>query len=219
MPDTTLKESVKIVLVDDHLLFRQSLESLLAACPEIEVVGKAGSAREGINLVERLRPDVVILDISMDGMSGLEAAPRIREMVPMTEILILSMHDNPNYVYQAFKVGCRGYVLKSDSAKELKQAIMTTATGRAYFSPGITTDFVNCFIVGTDMNNKSPFMLTPREQEICNHVMQGRSTDEMAADLCISPKTIRVHVANVMKKLSCRSRSELILKLQEQASN
>ena len=200
MPDTRLKESVKIVLVDDHLLFRQSLESLLAACPEIEVVGKAGSAREGINLVERLRPDVVIMDISMEGMSGLEAAPMIREMVPETEILILSMHDNPNYVYQAFKVGCRGYVLKSDSAKELKQAIMTTATGRTYFSPGIATDFVNCFIVGTNMNNKSPFILTPREQEISNHVMQGRSTDEMASDLRISPKTIRVHIANVMKK-------------------
>ena len=215
MRDATLKKIVKIVLVDDHLLFLQSMESLLATCQDIKVVGQAESAREGINLVERLRPDVVILDISMEGMSGLEAAPVIRELVPMTEILILSMHNNPNYVYQAFKVGCRGYMLKSDSAKEFKQAVRTTASGRTYLSSGVTTDFMNHFIVGTDMNNNSQFMLTPREQEICNHVVQGRSTDEMASDLCISPKTVRVHIANVMKKLLCRSRSELILKLQE----
>ncbi|MDH4321207.1 MAG: response regulator transcription factor [Desulfobulbaceae bacterium] len=208
-------QPITIVIVDDHLLFRQSLSTMLANIPEFEVVGATGDGRESLRLIDRLKPTVVILDISMPGLGGLDLAPRIRETGLPTEILMLSMHDNSNYVYRAFKAGCRGYVLKSDSSEELQRAIIAVAKKETYLSPGIASDFIDHLLARAEMGDSPASLLTPREQEICRLVAQGRTTDQLAADLCISPKTVRVHVANVMKKLSCQSRTELALRLQE----
>ncbi len=215
MPNDKITHSISIVIVDDHLLFRQSLTSMLANIPELEVVGTTGDGRESLRLIDRLSPTVVILDISMPGLGGLDLAPRIREVSPQSEILMLSMHDNSNYVYRAFKAGCRGYVLKSDSAEELHRAIIAVTKKETYLSPSIASEFIDHLLARSEMGDSPASLLTPREQEICRLVAQGRTTDQLAADLCISPKTVRVHVANVMKKLSCQSRTELALRLQE----
>ena len=208
-------DRITTLLIDDHLLFRESLCSILATSSNIEIIGATGDGRESLRLIGRLHPKIVILDISMPGLGGLDLAPRIREISPKTEILMLSMHDNSNYVYRAFKAGCRGYALKSDSAESLSRAITVVARGETYLSPGIASDFIDHLLNRAEMGDSPASLLTPREQEICHLVAQGRTTDQLAADLCISPKTVRVHVANVMKKFSCQSRIELALRLQQ----
>lgn len=215
---TTNSDKISALLIDDHLLFRESLCSILSNADNIEIIAATGDGRESLRLVERHHPKVVILDISMPGLGGLDLAPRIREVSPQTEILILSMHDNSNYVYRAFKAGCRGYALKSDSAESLQQAIAVVARGETYLSLGIASEFIDHLLNRAEMGDSPASLLTPREQEICRLVAQGRTTDQLATDLCISPKTVRVHVANVMKKFSCQSRIELALRLQQMES-
>jgi len=208
-------DSITTLLVDDHLLFRESLCSILTDADDIEIIGATGDGRESLRIIDRQHPQVVILDISMPGLGGLDLVPRIREVSPQTEILMLSMHDNSNYVYRAFKAGCRGYALKSDSADSLKRAIGVVARGKTYLSMGIASEFIDHLLNRAEMGDSPSSLLTPREQEICRLVAQGRTTDQLAKDLCISPKTVRVHVANVMKKFSCQSRIELALRLQQ----
>lgn len=206
---------ISIVLVDDHLLFRQSIKVLLSDMPDFVVVGESGDGRESLLMIEKLQPSVVILDITMSGLGGLELAPGIKKIAPKAKTIMLTMHENPEYVYRAFKVGCQGYVLKSDSADDLAKAIKVVAKGETYLSPGITSDFISHLISKADAGDTSPSLLTPREQEVCSLVAQGRSTEQISADLFISPKTVRVHVANIMAKLSCKTRTELVLRLQE----
>ena len=206
---------LRLLLVDDHLLFRQSLSSMLSTWPEVEVVSESGDGKECLQLVERFQPDVIVLDITMEGRSGLDLAPRIQELAPESKIIILSMHNNVNYVYRALKIGCKGYVLKSDSIDELKKGIKTVALGKSFLSSGIASDFLYHIINQVECKNNSLSLLTPREKEVCSLLVQGRSTEELADDLCVSPKTIRVHIANLKKKLGCKSRTELILQLRE----
>ncbi len=206
---------LRLLLVDDHLLFRQSLSSMLSTWPEVEVVSESGDGKECLQLVERFQPDVIVLDITMEGRSGLDLAPRIQELAPESKIIILSMHNNVNYVYRALKIGCKGYVLKSDSIDELKKGIKTVALGKSFLSSGIASDFLDHIINQVECTNNSLSLLTPREKEVCSLLVQGRSTEEVADDLCVSPKTIRVHIANLKKKLGCKSRTELILQLRE----
>ncbi len=203
---------IRVVLVDDHLLFRQSLKVLLAGLPGIEVVGETGNGRNSLHLIEKLQPDVAVYDISMDGLGGLELAPLIPEISPLTEVLILSMHSDTDYVRRAFQVKCRGYVLKADSIEELERAIRLTASGQTYLSPAISTDFID-HLLNVENNTSARVVLTPREKTVAGLVEQGRATNEIADELYISPKTVRVHVANIMKKLSCNSRADLLLYL------
>ena len=206
---------LRLLLVDDHLLFRQSLSSMLSTWPEVEVVSESGDGKECLQLVERFQPDVIVLDITMEGRSGLDLAPRIQELAPESKIIILSMHNNVNYVYRALKIGCKGYVLKSDSIDELKKGIKTVGLGKTFLSSGIASDFLDHIINQVECKNNSLSLLTPREKEVCSLLVQGRTTEELADDLCVSPKTIRVHIANLKKKLCCKSRTELILQLRE----
>ncbi len=205
---------ISVVLVDDHLLFRQSLKSLMDAWNDIEVVAETGDSKECLRLISELKPTVAILDISMKGLGGLELAPRIREISPGTAILILTMYDSPDYVYRALKQGSRGYIIKSDPADQLENAIRAVARGEVYLSPRAATQFIDSVVLGkAEQQSCSRSFLTRREQEVCRLLVQGRTTEQIADDLYISPKTVRVHVANIMKKLSCSNRTELVLKL------
>jgi len=162
------------------------------------------------------QPDVAILDISMPGLGGLELAPRIRKISPSTQIMILSMHGDSNHVYRAFRAGCRAFVLKSDSAEELELAIRTVARRKTFLSPSTSSLFINKLISDERGTADSLFVeLTQREQEISRQLVQMRTTGDIAKDLHISPKTVRVHLTNVMKKLSCNSRDELLCRLKE----
>lgn len=206
---------LRILLVDDHLLFRQSLSSMLSSWPEVEVAGESGDGKECLQLVMQLQPDVIVLDITLEGLSGLELAPRIRDLAPESKIIILSMHHNVKFAYRAFAAGCKGYVLKSDSIEELKKGIQTVGMGKRFLSSGISSDFLDHMITQAEFADTGSSLLTPREKEVCGLLVQGRTTAEMADDLCVSSKTIRVHIANLKKKLSCKSRTELILQLRE----
>ncbi len=205
-------ETIRVILVDDHLLFRQSLKVMLSALSGIEVVGETGNGRKSLELIEALQPDVAVYDISMDGLGGLELAPLVPEISPATEILILTMHSNSDYVRRAFQVKCRGYVLKADSVEELERAIRLTARGLSYLSPAIASDFIE-HLLTTENKNLPRAVLTPREETVAVLVEQGRETNEIADELYISPKTVRVHVANIMKKFSCETRTDLMLYL------
>lgn len=202
-------------MVDDHLLFRQSLISILSSWPEVEVVSECGDGKECLQLVEQFQPDIIILDITLEGLSGLDLAPRIQGLAPKAKIIILSMHNNVKYVYRALKIGCKGYVLKSDSIEELKKGIKTVGLGKSFLSSGISSDFLDHIISQVELKSNNLSFLTQREKEIGSLLVQGRTTEEVADDLCISPKTIRVHVANLKKKLGCKSRTDLILQLRE----
>jgi len=206
---------LRVLLVDDHLLFRQSLSSTLSSWPEVKVVSECGAGKECLQLVKQLQPDMIILDITLEGLSGLDLAPRIRESAPESKIIILSMHHNVKFVYRAFKAGCKGYVLKSDSLEELKKGIKVVGMGKSFLSSGIASDFLDHMITQAELTATGSSLLTPREKEVCSLLVQGRKTEEMADDLCVSPKTIRVHIANLRKKLCCKSRTELILQLRE----
>jgi len=207
---------ITVVIVDDHKLFRQSLKIMISRWSGIEIVGETGDWQESLRLIEEHQPTVVILDISMPGLGGLELAPRIRKLCPTSQILILSMHGDSNHVYRAFKAGCRGFVLKSDSAEELELAIRTVARRKTFLSPASSSAFINRLILSNDENSPSIFYeLTQREQEIGRQLLQRRSTSNIAKDLCISPKTVRVHLTNMMRKLGCSSRDELFFRLRE----
>ena len=212
-------ETTSVVIVDDHQLFRQSLKIMMSKWSGIEIVGETGDWQESLKMIETNRPNVAILDISMPGLGGLELAPRIRKISPSTQIMILSMHGDSNHVYRAFKMGCRGFVLKSDSAEELELAIRTVARRKAFLSPSTSSLFINKIIAQADEDNSSLFSeLTQREKEIARQLLQHRATAELALDLHISPKTVRVHITNMMRKLSCSTRDELIFRLKEMLS-
>ncbi len=209
---------IPVVIVDDHKLFRQSLKIMISRWTGITIVGETGDWQESLRLIERHQPAVVILDISMPGLGGLELAPRIRKLCPTCQILILSMHGDSNHVYRAFKTGCRGFVLKSDSAEELELAIRTVAKGKTFLTPSASSTIINqMLLTGGGQASSIFFELTQREQEVARQLVQHRSTGEIASDLCISPKTVRVHITNMMRKLGCASRDALVERLKEMA--
>lgn len=217
MPAMHTAKKITIVHVDDHLLFRESLKTLIAKWEGMEVVGETGDGRHSLQLIKKLRPGIAILDITMQGIGGLELTPRIKELVPETKILLLTMHEKSNLAHQAFAAGANGYALKSDSAEELERAVRIVARGESYICPKMTSTFINNFMTNDTAPAKSSSLslFTSREQEVCRLLAQARSNAQIAADLCISEKTVRVHVANAMKKLSCRSRTELAIRLHE----
>jgi len=209
-------KTISVVIVDDHQLFRQSLKFMMSKWDNIEIVGETGDWKKSLQIIENSQPDVAILDISMPGLGGLELAPRIRKISPSTQIMILSMHGDSNHVYRAFRAGCRAFVLKSDSAEELEMAIRTVARRKTFLSPSTSSLFINKLISDGSETVDSLFgELTQREQEISRQLVQMRTTADIAKDLHISPKTVRVHLTNVMKKLSCISRDELLCRLKE----
>ncbi len=212
-------QPISVVIVDDHKLFRQSLKIMISRWEGIDIVGESGDWQESLAMIEKKRPTVAVLDISMPGLGGLEMAPRIRKISPLTQIMILSMHGDSNHVYRAFKAGCRGFVLKSDSAEELEMAIRTVARRKTFLSPSTSSTFIHRLISRNDEIGDSIFSeLTQREQEIGRQLLQRRSTTDVARDLCISPNTVRVHITNMAKKLGCKSRDELVFRLEEMTS-
>lgn len=208
---------ISVVIVDDHLLFREGLKAMAAGIADISIIGEAGEGRKALHLVGQHRPDIVLLDITLEGTSGLDLAPRIREISPRTEVLILSMHNNQDYIYRAFKGGCRGYVLKSGTSDELEKAIRTVAKGKTYLCQKVVSNFIDHVVAKTDTSSEN--LLTKRESQIGDLLLHGRSTVQVAAALFISENTVRVHIAKIKKKLACASRTELFLKLQEMKQN
>ena len=203
---------IRILLVDDHAMLREGLKALLNSSEDIQVIAEASDGRQAIGYVREYSPDVVVMDMAMPGMDGLDATRHIIKERPQTKILVLSQHENERYVLPILQAGAMGYVLKRAFAGELVTAIRTVAQGESFVSPSITKMLLlNYRQHGTaTVEEEDKDVLTDREREILKLVAEGRSSQEIADLLTLSKKTVTVHRTNIMTKLGIHNRSNLI---------
>jgi DNA-binding NarL/FixJ family response regulator len=200
---------IRVVLADDHALVRAGMRSLLGGMAQVEVVGEAASGEEALVLAERERPDVVLMDIAMKGMTGLEAAARMREQHPGVRVIILSMHAGEEYVLQALRAGAIGYLLKDTATGDLELALRSVMRGESWFSPAVSRQVVEGYVqrVGGE---PAADVLTARQREVLKLVAGGKSTKEIAFDLNLSVKTVETHRAQIMERLGIRDVAGLV---------
>jgi len=198
---------IRLVLVDDHVIVREGLRHVLEEAPEFTIIGEGGTAAEAIALANALRPDVLVLDISMPGGSGLGAVPEILERVPQVRILMLSVHDDAEYILEAVRLGAHGYCRKDSAPDELRRAIKTVWEGNTYFSPLVAQRVAQALREGKSARDVEPppspgaDVLSPREREVLKCIAQGLANKEIGALLGISTRTVEAHRQALMKKL------------------
>jgi DNA-binding NarL/FixJ family response regulator len=201
---------IRVILADDHTLVRAGLRSLLESVPGVEVVGEAADGNEAIRLVEALRPEVVLLDVGMPGLNGLEAAPRLAAASPLTRVLILSMHNAEEYVLRALRSGCAGYLLKGAAVSELEIAVRAVARGEIYLSPAVSRQVVDDYVTRTRGSAGPLDALTSRQREILQLVAEGHTSKAIAQRLGLSFKTIDAHRAQIMHRLDIHDLTGLV---------
>ncbi len=202
--------SLRILLADDHEVVRQGLRAILLTQPDWSICGEAANGREAVEKAIALRPAVVILDLSMPELNGLEAAKQIHLAAPQIEVLVLTMHESEALVRQLFAAGARGYLLKSDAGKDLVRAVEQLSQHKLFFSSQIAGFILDGYIHPQTPAGTPMATLTPREQEVVRLIAEGRSSKEIAEKLGISLKTAEVHRAHLMRKLDLHSVSELV---------
>jgi two-component system response regulator NreC len=201
----------KVLLVDDHAILREGLRMVLDAQPQIKVVGEAGDGRQAVELAEKLRPDVVVMDIAMPSLNGLDATRQIKKRWPEIRVVILTMHENQQYLMQIVKAGATGAVLKRSAGTELLTAIRAAALGQSYFSPSIASMMLDDYRVRlNDEGIDNPEILTEREREVLQLVAEGKNNHEIADSLFLSIKTVQTHRAHIMEKLDLHDRTDLV---------
>jgi two-component system response regulator NreC len=194
---------MRILIADDHAIVREGLKQLLNSQRDMEVAGEAQDGREALEKAKSLRPDVTILDIAMPGLSGLEAVRLVKEAVPHTQIVVLSMHEKEAYVHQAFASGALAYVLKASPSTDVLEAIRTAHRGEYFLSSKIKAEVIGRYL---ESRKEKPAvrgydLLSEREQQVFRLMVEGNSTNQIADVLCVSPKTVEKHRGNVMNKL------------------
>ncbi|MEO7138352.1 MAG: response regulator transcription factor [Gemmatimonadales bacterium] len=200
---------IRVLVADDHMIVRTGIRHVLESEAGFDVVGEAATGAEALALNAELRPDVVVLDISMPGESGLQLAARLRDSSPEPRILILSMHDNAEYVLESVRAGAHGYLLKDAAATELRNAVRTVCSGESYFSPPIASRLREALRGEHETHAGTLSQLTAREREVLLGVAQGRTNKEIAAELGISHRTVETHRESLMRKLQIRTVAEL----------
>jgi DNA-binding NarL/FixJ family response regulator len=196
-------QPIRVILADDHTLVRAGMRVLLEKLPGVEVVGEASEGREALRLVRKQRPDVVLMDISMPGLNGLEAAARMAREFPEVRVIILSMHNNEEYYWRALKAGAAGYLLKKAATAELESALQRVMHGEIYLSLEISARLVKRFPLQGIADRKSPLeQLTGRQREILQLIAEGQNTKGIAEILKVSPKTIEYHRLKLMAGLN-----------------
>lgn len=196
-------QTLRVILADDHTLVRAGVRALLEKLPGVEVVGEAGDGRDVLNLVRAQRPDVVLLDITMPGLNGLEAAARITKDFPEVRAIILSMHENEEYYWRALKAGAAGYLLKKAATAELATALQQVMRGEIYLSREISSRLLRTFTTGGVATRKSPLeQLSARQREILQLMAEGQNTKAIAELLKVSPKTVEYHRMKLMNALN-----------------
>jgi DNA-binding NarL/FixJ family response regulator len=203
--------ALRILICDDHDLMRRGLKALLEAREGWTVCGEAETGRDAVELATKLRPDVAVLDITMPQLNGLDAAKRIKKASPHTEILILSMHYSDELVRQILDAGLRGYVVKSDSDRDLVTAVDTLSKHKPFFTPAARQAMLDQLSKGEPVSEPRENKLTSREREILQLLSEGKSSKEVASSLNLSVKTAETHRSNIMRKLKLHSVSELVL--------
>lgn len=202
--------TLRVVLVDDHRMFREALRPLLAQTPGFEIAGEAGDGQAAVELCARLTPDVVIMDVSMPGLNGLEATRRILAERPRTRVVVLSMHADRRFVAETLRAGAAAYVLKDAGFAELVRALQAVAEGRTYLSEPVRQLVVQEYVAGLQREDRSAFsLLSAREREVLQLVAEGASTKEIGDRLSVSVKTVETHRRQIMEKLDLHSVAEL----------
>ncbi len=204
--------SIHILLADDHTILRAGLRMMLNAQSDFEVIGEAQDGRQAIQEAQRLQPDVILMDITMPDMNGIEATRQIKKLLPETKVLILTMHEHDEYVFQALRAGASGYMLKEAADTDLISALRVIQNGQFYLSPTAQSVMVGDYLqrVRTGEEKDSYSSLTEREREILKLVAEGYTNNQIAERLIISPKTVDTHRTHVMDKLNLHSRAELV---------
>ena len=205
--------AIRIVLADDHTILRKGLRLLLERETDFKVVAEASHGKEAVDAVEREVPDVVIMDIAMPMMNGIEATKRVNETHPKTAVIILSVHSDEAYVLRALKAGARGYLLKDSAESDLIQAVRAVAAGKAYFSPAVSKILADDYVRQVrEQGVEDPYdLLTARERELLQLIAELKATKEIAELLGLSPHTVDTHRGNLMQKLNIHSIPEMIL--------
>jgi DNA-binding NarL/FixJ family response regulator len=202
---------IRIVLADDHPVVRHGLRALLRSDGSMEVVGEAGTGLEAAQAVQRLKPDVLVLDLMMGDVSGIGIIKQVSKRSPDTAVVILSMYGNDCYVMEAMQAGAMAYVLKDSPSDELVRAVKEAAAGRRYLAPPLSDRAIEAYMLKAQDKVLDPYdMLSAREREVLNMVARGDTSSQVADKLCISPRTVEVHRARVMQKLGLKNRTELI---------
>ncbi len=206
-----VKPQYRILLADDHALIRHGIRNLISNNPALEVIGEVGDGEELLEYLKVKVPDLLILDISMPKLTGIEAVSKVKKLYPDIKILMLTMHKNKQYFYHAMSAGADGYLMKEDSDEELLLAIKRIQNGKSYLSPYLSQDFADDVISAYRNNRSSPFeTLTKREREVLNLVVDGHTSKVMAEMLHLSPRTIDHHRANLLRKFDMKNSVDLV---------
>jgi DNA-binding NarL/FixJ family response regulator len=209
-------QPLRVLVADDHPLFREGLRAMLASTPDMEFVGEASTGEEAVSLAAELQPDVIVMDIQMPGVGGIEATRTIVESNPHVQVLVVTMFEDDGTVFAAMRAGARGYVLKGANYREMIRAIGAIGSGEAIFSPAIAVRLRSYF---TDVRPATAPQIFPelsnREREILDLIAQGYKNPEIARRLFLSPKTVRNHVSNILHKLQVADRTEAIIRARE----
>jgi DNA-binding NarL/FixJ family response regulator len=200
---------IRVLVADDHMIVRTGIRHVLESEPDFEVVGEAVNGGEAISLATELRPDVVVLDISMPDQSGLEVAAHLRSSSGTPRVLMLSMHDNAEYVLESVRAGADGYLLKDTAATELRAAIRAVCRGESYFSSPVASRLTAALRREHENNHAGLDQLTSRERQVLRGIVRGQTNKEVAADLGISHRTVETHRESLMRKLQIRTVAEL----------
>jgi DNA-binding NarL/FixJ family response regulator len=207
-------EQKNIIIIDDHPLFREGLKTIISRDDRFKVVGEAGSGHEGFEMVKRLKPDLVVIDISLPDQSGIQLARDLRERLSEIKILIVSMHSKIDYIAEAFQAGATGYVVKESASERLLQGLNSVAKGDYYLdssvSHAVVENLMKSPLKAAKITDADYATLTPREQEVMRLLAEGLSSKAVAEKLFISPKTVENHRANIMNKLGLHSTIELV---------
>src|SRR3972149_4174551 len=202
-----MSQKVRIVIAEDHTILREGLRSLLSSNPIFEIVGEAEDGREAIRCVEKFKPDLILTDLSMPRMNGMEAIKEIKKESPATKVLVLTVHKAEEYILATFRAGADGYILKDSTHSELVMAVKKVLDGKRYISPEISEKVIEGYLEGKKIlkSRTSWETLTQREREILKLIAEGYRNKQIADDLCISVKTVEKHRANLMEKLDLHS--------------
>jgi DNA-binding NarL/FixJ family response regulator len=207
-----MMSQARVLLVEDHIVVRQGIKALLSDEPDLEVVGEADNGREALQAVMELQPNLVLMDISMPGLNGIEATRQIRQRHPEVKVIVLSMHANEEYVFQVLRAGASGYVLKQSDSSEVLTAIRAALAGGSFLSPPISRTVVDDYVRRAEARGEGRDLdlLTSREREVLQLLAEGMSNRKIAEQLNISVKTVETHRSNMMNKLDVDSKTELI---------
>ncbi len=205
-------QQIEIVIADDHSIVRQGLRKLLEEENYIKIIGEAVNGREAVQKVQKLKPDVIIMDIAMPILNGIEAARQIRQLNLKTKVVILSMHDHSRYIRELLGIGVSGYVLKDAVSGDIIKAILAAVKGNIYLSPSISSQVIEDYVEMNKTTSQEELYdtLSNREREVFQMMVEGHSTRQISQTLCVSPSTIKTHRSNIMRKLKMDNISKLI---------